>query len=417
MNWANSRIAIASFVLLLFALSTLPFLTPAYSDGNVNFPVSITFKAFESNGPAFDPDPLHVKIGDTVTWTNHDVVPHFVVEGSPSSPSGVPEFESPLLAPMQSYSHTFNQTGTYPYYDQVHPFLTGTVIVGDERSPLPAVTVETDKVYYNAGETVNISGKVANVTATDLPVIIQVFNPNGAAYRFDQVVPSSADGSFKYSLEISGILGVPGDYTIKASYGTYSTQTGFRLLAQLSSLTVNSISSDGSSLNMWTTIEFLTLEGNRHFIVGYTPNSFELPQQTVYTVSVQDYLDSKFAHWEDGSTNRTRTFTLSANTTITAFYTSGLSERGFTPLKYVDSEGLGHHDLTVQAYSIGDNQILHMWTRIENLGVNSSGDSFKVTVHDYSNRLFDHWQDGVTDRTRTFTINEDTTVRAYYRTT
>lgn len=44
---------------------------------------------------------------------------------------------------------------------------------------------------------------------------------------------------------------------------------------------------------------------------------------TTYTVTVQDYLDRKFDHRDDGSTNRTRTLTISEAITITAFYMTG----------------------------------------------------------------------------------------------
>jgi hypothetical protein len=44
---------------------------------------------------------------------------------------------------------------------------------------------------------------------------------------------------------------------------------------------------------------------------------------TTYAVTVQDYLDRKFDHWNNGCTNRTRTLTISEAANITAFYQTG----------------------------------------------------------------------------------------------
>jgi plastocyanin len=71
---------------------------------------------------AFNPATLTVKAGTTVTWTNLDSTNHPV-----ASDTGV--FNSGTLNNGQSYSFTFNQTGSYPYHCTVHPSMTGTVIV------------------------------------------------------------------------------------------------------------------------------------------------------------------------------------------------------------------------------------------------------------------------------------------------
>src|SRR5919107_1684599 len=65
---------------------------------------------------AFSPNPVEVSVGDTVTWTNDDTQPHTVVSGENAQPSG--EFDSspnfnPLIAPGQTFSHTFTEAGQY----------------------------------------------------------------------------------------------------------------------------------------------------------------------------------------------------------------------------------------------------------------------------------------------------------------
>ncbi|MBI2029740.1 cupredoxin family copper-binding protein [Candidatus Gottesmanbacteria bacterium] len=72
---------------------------------------------------AFSPQTITFKKGSTVTWTNEDNVGHTV-----TSDTGT-QLNSPLLSKGQSYSKTFNETGTFSYHCTPHPNMKGTVIV------------------------------------------------------------------------------------------------------------------------------------------------------------------------------------------------------------------------------------------------------------------------------------------------
>ncbi len=76
---------------------------------------------------SFTPKSLTVKAGTTVTWTNHDDIPHFV-----TSAGG--KFSSPVIDTDQKFSFTFTSPGSYPYFCKIHPTMTGTVIVQKEAS-------------------------------------------------------------------------------------------------------------------------------------------------------------------------------------------------------------------------------------------------------------------------------------------
>jgi plastocyanin len=76
---------------------------------------------------AFFPSSLTVPTGATVTWVNMDFVQHTVTSGADGAPTGV--FDSHLLSHMQSFSYTFTTPGTYPYYCDLHPIMTGTITV------------------------------------------------------------------------------------------------------------------------------------------------------------------------------------------------------------------------------------------------------------------------------------------------
>ena len=71
---------------------------------------------------SFMPKTLTVPVGTTVTWTNHDDVPHTVVSTKKA-------FASPALDTDERFSFRFTARGTYPYYCSVHPMMTGTVVV------------------------------------------------------------------------------------------------------------------------------------------------------------------------------------------------------------------------------------------------------------------------------------------------
>ena len=70
---------------------------------------------------SFGPD-LTIAAGTTVTWTNHDDVPHVV-----ASDSNI--FKSKVLDTDDRYSYTFTKPGTYLYYCTVHPKMTAKVVV------------------------------------------------------------------------------------------------------------------------------------------------------------------------------------------------------------------------------------------------------------------------------------------------
>lgn len=73
---------------------------------------------------AFSPATVTVSVGDTVTWTNNDAgVPHTV-----SSDSGS-ELASGQLSGGASYQKTFSAAGSYAYHCDIHPSMTGQVVV------------------------------------------------------------------------------------------------------------------------------------------------------------------------------------------------------------------------------------------------------------------------------------------------
>src|ERR671918_744691 len=76
---------------------------------------------------AYQPNPVQVGVGDTVTWTNDDAQPHTVTSGEGATPDGT--FDSSIMAPGATFEHTFTEAGEYPYFCLLHPNMVGTVSV------------------------------------------------------------------------------------------------------------------------------------------------------------------------------------------------------------------------------------------------------------------------------------------------
>ena len=71
---------------------------------------------------AFSPAQLTVAAGTKITWTNHDQVPHTIVDEGK-------KFRSPALDTNDSYSFVLTQPGTYRYFCSLHPQMVGTITV------------------------------------------------------------------------------------------------------------------------------------------------------------------------------------------------------------------------------------------------------------------------------------------------
>ena len=70
----------------------------------------------------FSPVPLTVKVGTTVTWINHDDIPHTV-----DSTQG--KFKSAALDTDDKFEFKFTEAGEYPFYCRIHPKMTGKIVV------------------------------------------------------------------------------------------------------------------------------------------------------------------------------------------------------------------------------------------------------------------------------------------------
>jgi len=73
-------------------------------------------------GMRFGSGTLTVTAGTTVEWVMRDQMPHTVTADSGA-------FDSGTLSAGGTFSHTFDEPGTYTYYCKLHPNMRGTVVV------------------------------------------------------------------------------------------------------------------------------------------------------------------------------------------------------------------------------------------------------------------------------------------------
>ncbi|MGI9566946.1 MAG: cupredoxin domain-containing protein [Nitrosopumilus sp.] len=132
------------FLILAVSLS-IPF---AYAE---EYFVDIPFGAYnpELNTPAevwYDPPVMSITTGDTIIWYNDDKEGHTVTSGEGSGRYGWMSdnfgtadgiFDSDRFMPGESWSYSFDESGTFSYYCTIHPWMEGVVVVEKEIPDFP----------------------------------------------------------------------------------------------------------------------------------------------------------------------------------------------------------------------------------------------------------------------------------------
>ncbi len=133
------------FLLLTFAvLFSVPFSTDVFAQTSYN--VNIPTGAANPGAPYFWQSEkggsttgiVEILIEDSIVWRNADTALHTVTSGTAiEGPDDI--FDSGLFGPGKSFSYKFTDTGYYPYFCIIHPWMEGAIIVTDGYSILPNV--------------------------------------------------------------------------------------------------------------------------------------------------------------------------------------------------------------------------------------------------------------------------------------
>ena len=79
------------------------------------------------NDECYIPSYYVAKSGETVYWKNQDSAFHSVTSGQQENPDGL--FDSGHIDPDEKFSYKFTETGVYPYYCTLHPWMNGVIKV------------------------------------------------------------------------------------------------------------------------------------------------------------------------------------------------------------------------------------------------------------------------------------------------
>jgi plastocyanin len=124
----------------------------------------------QNTDSCLSPSSLTVLPGDEVFWFNSDIATHTVVSGNPTDGAdGL--FDSGFLFPGDFFSFVFENTGTFDYYDIIHPWIIGEVIVTDLTIPPDADVVmglnshnatcqDTQDCYQPQSLSINVNDQV-----------------------------------------------------------------------------------------------------------------------------------------------------------------------------------------------------------------------------------------------------------------
>jgi len=108
---------------MLYDIVLVPTVNPMVSN-----PPGTSVPGCEDFNECFIPFVVIVKQGDSVTWSNDDTASHTVTSGTPGGgPTG--EFDSNLIPSGSTFIHQFLETGPFPYFCLVHPWMNGSVFV------------------------------------------------------------------------------------------------------------------------------------------------------------------------------------------------------------------------------------------------------------------------------------------------
>lgn len=76
-------------------------------------------------GMKYVPAELTVDVGDTIVWTNEDVLPHTVTSATPAPAA----FDSKDIAAKAQWKLTVSTAGEYAYTCTYHPPMKATIVV------------------------------------------------------------------------------------------------------------------------------------------------------------------------------------------------------------------------------------------------------------------------------------------------
>jgi plastocyanin len=173
-------------------------------------PANAATKTVNVYGTSFSPKSVTIIQGDTVTWVNRDNANHQILADQG-------QFVSPILRPKQSFSFTFQAAATYHYKDELHPKITGTIVV---KGAPPTLTLSSSAGIVVFGDTVTLSGVVSNHQPNEQVTIF--YQPYGQPSPIQRTVLLTTTGG-AYSFVVTPQILTTYQATWKGAFATPTT--------------------------------------------------------------------------------------------------------------------------------------------------------------------------------------------------
>jgi plastocyanin len=94
---------------------------------DVIMPIKVSRPGCDIEDICYIPSSIVTEKGKSITWVNEDSSFHTVTSGFYGEPTGL--FDSGYLDPYQSYTLSFDKSGTYDYFCTLHPWMKAQIIV------------------------------------------------------------------------------------------------------------------------------------------------------------------------------------------------------------------------------------------------------------------------------------------------
>jgi predicted secreted protein with PEFG-CTERM motif len=231
------NMVLLSSLVVLFAIASMVAITPgAFAATTVtNAPGSSVPGCEETAEGCFIPSPVTIDMGGTVTWENNDTAAHTATGGSATEgPSGV--FDSSLIMAGSSFSHTFEDAGTFDYFCMVHPWMVGTVIVEDaaaaaaeaaaaEAAAAEAAAAEAAAAEAAAAEAAAAEAAAAVVARDPAVDLVDTLNYSISSGSVSSIMTNSDDATLVVAIDTSDdgelSINLDSDYITAFDDGSY----------------------------------------------------------------------------------------------------------------------------------------------------------------------------------------------------
>ncbi len=153
----------------------------------------------------FSPQKTTISTGTKVVWTNNDKVGHTITSGTPAATLTGTTFDSGLMRPLSTFSYTFLNPGNFEYYCQVHPWMTGAVVVTGE-----SLVSQDDEARYQASISIPVNTLPDTLDNTvknyhiQLDAIKEILNSSGVSEKDISIDPLRINPSYTGQQAVTG---------------------------------------------------------------------------------------------------------------------------------------------------------------------------------------------------------------------